>query len=86
MSADGIEVLELLVRISAQQSFLTTMNSSLDYSYIDTARTNNPITEDTTIVPRQAEPNVKLPAFLDGVLAWGGIPVAVSLFNPMVPI
>lgn len=66
--------MELLVRISTRQSFLTTMNSSLDFSFIDTNRTDMPITNATTIVPRQAEPNTKLPAYLDGRIAWGGVP------------
>ena len=71
--------MELLVTISTQQSFLQTMNSTLDFSFIDTNRTDTPITNATTIIPRQAEPNVNLPAYLDGRVAWGGVPIEVSL-------
>ena len=60
------------------QTFLTTMNSSMDFSYLDTPRTGT-ITNMTTIVPRQAQPNPRLPAYVDGALAWGGMPMAVSL-------
>ena len=75
----ALEVMELLVTISTQQSFLQTMNSSLDFSFLDTNRTDTPITNTTTIIPRQAEPNVNLPAYLDGRVAWGGVPIEVSL-------
>lgn len=77
-NSSRIEVMELLVRISTRQSFLTTMNSSLDFSFVDTSRTSIPITNSTTIVPRQAEPNTRLPAYLDSKLAWGGLPSSVG--------
>lgn len=73
-----LPAIELLLQINSTQPFTTTMRSDQDFSYIDTPRTSAPITNATTIIPRQAEANPKLPAFVDGRLAWGGQPVAVS--------
>ncbi len=74
-------MIELLLRVNSTQPFTTTIDSDLDYSYIETERTEAPITNTTTVIPRQAEPNVKLPAFLEGTLAWGGLPISVSYFD-----
>jgi len=77
----GLKAIELLLRVTSTQNFLTTMNSSLDFSFLETPRTG-PITNTTTIIPRQAEPNPRLPAYVDGALAWGGVPIAVTLLLP----
>ena len=76
----ALSVVELLLQINSTQPFITSMNSDLDFSYLETERTDAPITNTTTIIPRQAEPNVKLPAYLGGDLAWGGQPISVRDF------
>ena len=68
--------MDVLVSINSQQ-LLTQMNSSLDYSYLDTPQIDAPITNSTDIVPRQNEPNPHMPAYVNNTLAWGGVPVAV---------
>ena len=50
-------------------------------SHLDTPRTDAPITNATTIIPRQAEPNMRFPAFLDGSLSWGTLPVQARMIQ-----
>ena len=71
--------IELLLQINCTQSFVTYMNSSLDYSFINTTLTDAPISSSTTVVPRASQQNPKLPAYLDGQVVWGGRPAEVSL-------
>ncbi|KAK9918851.1 hypothetical protein WJX75_007510 [Coccomyxa subellipsoidea] len=73
-----ISVYEALIRIESRQ-FLREMNATSDYSYLDTPRSGAPISNTTNIVPRLAEPNTHIPAYLDNHVAWGGQPVAVAL-------
>ncbi|EIE21885.1 hypothetical protein COCSUDRAFT_56332 [Coccomyxa subellipsoidea C-169] len=76
--APKVSVYEALLRIESRQ-FLREMNASSDYSYLDTPRSSAPISNTTNIVPRLAEPNTHIPAFLDNGIAWGGQPVAVAV-------
>ncbi len=71
-----LQVVEVLLRIQTVKFNPEGLNATSDYSYIDA-----PTTEDfgnTSIVPRQAIPNSKIPAMINGQVIWGGIPVAVS--------
>ena len=83
-AGQGLRVMELLVRISSQQ-LLAQMNSSLDYSFLDTPRSNATISNHTNIVPREAAANTRIPAFLNTTLIWGGVPVAVGADHHLQP-
>ncbi len=77
-ASGGFAAVEVLLRVTSIQNFLTTMNSSLDFSYMETARTGA-VTNRSAVVPRRAEANPRLPAYLDGVVVWGGVPIAVQI-------
>lgn len=72
-----VTAVDLLLRINCTQSFLTYMNSTIDFSYISTPQTSTPIHDNTTAIPRSPENNPKLPIFLDGRIVWGGLPKTV---------
>ncbi|CAK0785369.1 hypothetical protein CVIRNUC_008577, partial [Coccomyxa viridis] len=70
-----ISIYEALLRIESRQ-FLREMNATQDYSYLDTPRSSAPISNTTNIVPRLAEANGRIPAYVDMLPAWGSKPVA----------
>lgn len=78
----GLDVMDILLTITTK-SGITTLNSTQDYSFLDTPVLQQQINATTaatggngtsTIVPRRAEPNVNIPAYLDGALVWGNLP------------
>ncbi|KAL0025429.1 hypothetical protein WJX79_010055 [Trebouxia sp. C0005] len=72
--------MEVLFSVSSTQ-FLVPINSTLDYSYLNTSTNGLPTnTSDnqTYIIPRTALPNSKITAYLNGTLVWGSQPVLVS--------
>lgn len=62
------------MRIQTLQ-FLEELDGEADFSYINTTITSR--STNTTIVPRQAIPNAKIPAFVNDQVVWGGVPDAV---------
>lgn len=73
-----LPAVELLLRINSTQPFTTSMNTTQDFSYINTSRSAVPITNATTIIPRQAQANPKLPAYIAGDVVWGTKPIMVG--------
>ncbi len=69
------------------------MNSSLDYSYMDTPRRSRNATAtpppssdpSSRIVLRSPQANPRLPAFLEGQLAWGSPPAVPQVSGTEVP-
>ncbi|KFM23981.1 Dual specificity protein kinase shkC [Auxenochlorella protothecoides] len=59
----GIDVMDLLVTITTRQG-LVTLNSSADYSFLDTPEL--PTEGNATIVKRRAVTNPRIPAFVNG--------------------
>ena len=43
-----------------------------DYSFLETPEL--PVDSNSTIIPRRALPNPRIPAFLNGTLVWGTLP------------
>lgn len=85
----GLDVMDILLTITTK-SGITTLNSTQDYSFLDTPILQQQINATTaatggnvtsTIVPRRAEPNVNIPAFLDGSLVWGNLPTPLTSTN-----
>ncbi|KAL0025951.1 hypothetical protein WJX77_006909 [Trebouxia sp. C0004] len=73
--------MEVLFSVSSTQ-FLVPINSTLDYSYLNTSTNGLPTnTSDnqTYIIPRTALPNSKITAYLNGTLVWGSQPVLVQV-------
>ncbi|KAA6418207.1 MAG: hypothetical protein FRX49_11865 [Trebouxia sp. A1-2] len=73
--------MEVLFSVSSTQ-FLVPINSTLDYSYLNTSTNGLPTnTSDnqTYIIPRTALPNSKITAYLNGTLVWGSQPVLVHV-------
>lgn len=67
----GIDVMDLLVTITTRQG-LVTLNSSADYSFLDTPEL--PTEGNATIVKRRAVTNPRIPAFVNGTQVWGALP------------
>lgn len=72
--------IELLLRLNCSQTFVSSMNTSLDYSFVNTTITDAPISSNTTVIPRASEQNSRLPAYLDGQVIWGGRPAEVRRY------
>lgn len=82
----GIDVMDILLTITTKAG-VALLNSTQDYSFLDTPVFDEPngqinatastSTASGTIVPRKAQANVKIPAYISGQLAWGRLPVSV---------
>ncbi|KAK9827455.1 hypothetical protein WJX74_003381 [Apatococcus lobatus] len=75
-SQRNFRTLEVLLRIQTLQ-FLEELDGEADFSYINTTITSS--STNTTIVPRQAIPNAKIPSFINDQVVWGGVPDAETV-------
>lgn len=70
----GLDVVDLLLTLTTKPG-VALFNSTQDYSFLDTPQLDVDLGDtNTTIVPRLALPNPRLPAYLSGKMAWGTPP------------
>ncbi|PSC71845.1 serine threonine kinase [Micractinium conductrix] len=67
----GIDIMDVLVTLTTKRG-VALLNSTQDFSFLETPELEVP--PNSTIIPRRALPNPRIPAFLNGTLVWGSLP------------